>query len=133
METCPFCSPQIYHDERSDVLIENEHCLFISGDESHLEGWGMIIPRAHRETAFDLTQDEWKDTYELLQQVKQSIDNSLKPDGYSIGWNCGKVGGQSVFHAHLHIIPRFADEPYAGRGIRWFMKQDENRRPGFAE
>ena len=36
-----------------------------------------------------------------------------------------------VLQVHLHVIPRFADEPLAGKGIRYFMKQAQNRRPGF--
>ncbi len=36
--------------------------------------------------------------------------------------------GQTVFHAHLHVIPRFAAEPHAGKGIRYWLKQESNRR-----
>jgi len=129
MKPCPFCSPQIYSDEYADVALENEFCLFISGPQPVLNGSGMIIPRAHRETLFDLTREEWEATYDLLHAAKNLIDDVFKPDGYNVGWNCGSVGGQTVFHAHLHIIPRFADEPRAGRGIRWWLKQAENKRP----
>ena len=45
-----------------------------------------------------------------------------------MGWNCGAVAGQTVFHAHLHVIPRYAGEPYAGKGIRHWLKQEANRR-----
>lgn len=128
MKECPFCSPQIYSDQYAEVALENEHCLFISGPQPVLNGSGMIIPRAHRETVFDLTQEEWDATYSLLHEAKVLIDDVFKPDGYNIGWNCGSVGGQTVFHAHLHVIPRFADEPLAGRGIRWWLKQPENER-----
>lgn len=94
-----------------------------------IEGSGMIIPRQHRETVFDLTATEWAATFTLLQAVKQLLDEAMQPDGYNVGWNCGTVGGQSVFHAHLHVIPRFADEPLAGKGIRHWFKQESNRRP----
>ena len=49
------------------------------------------------------------------------------PDGYNVGWNCGATGGQEVFHAHLHVLPRFVQEPLAGKGIRAFLKSDANR------
>lgn len=129
MEDCPFCVPRIYNDLQADVLLENELCLYISGPLPVLNGSGMIIPRVHRETLFDLTVEEWEATYSLLQEVKQILDETIRPDGYNVGWNCGSVGGQSVFHAHLHVIPRFADEPLAGRGIRWRLKQGDNKRP----
>ena len=93
-----------------------------------LTGSGLIIPKAHRETVFDLTEVEWTATYALLQQVRDLLHELYAPHGYNVGWNAGSVGGQEVFHAHLHVIPRFADEPYAGRGIRYWLKQEANLR-----
>lgn len=92
------------------------------------EGSGLIIPKEHRETVFDLTSIEWEATYSLLQEAKRFIDEQLHPDGYNIGWNIGKVGGQVVFHAHMHVIPRYADELYSGKGMRYWFKQPENKR-----
>ncbi len=61
-------------------------------------------------------------------QARAYLDAVLAPDGYNAGWNVGAVGGQHVMHAHLHVIPRFRDEPLAGRGIRSHLKVVENRR-----
>jgi diadenosine tetraphosphate (Ap4A) HIT family hydrolase len=109
------------------VILENALCLFVQESQPALVGSGMIIPRAHRETVFDLTAEEWQATFDLLQQVKVLLDEQYHPDGYNIGWNCGQVGGQEVFHAHLHVIPRFRDEPLAGKGIRYWLKQGPKR------
>ena len=48
--------------------------------------------------------------------------------GYNIGWNVNEVGGQEIFHAHLHVIPRYEDEPMSGKGIRYWIKQPQNKR-----
>ena len=64
-----------------------------------------------------------KDTFLLLKEVKIYLDKKYKPDGYNVGWNVGKVGGQNVAHAHLHVLPRYKDEPLAGKGIRFMFKQ----------
>ena len=125
MSSCPFCSESV---KRSEVVLENELCLFLQREERVLTGSGLIIPRAHRETAFDLTMEEWNATHLLLFEAKRMIDDQFRPAGYNLGWNVGAVGGQEVFHAHLHVIPRFQDEPYAGKGIRYWLKQDSNRR-----
>jgi diadenosine tetraphosphate (Ap4A) HIT family hydrolase len=103
-------------------------CLFLATRDPILAGSGIIIPRAHRRDVFDLSRQEWADTLQLLAKVKATIDHDLAPDGYNIGWNCGACAGQEVFHAHMHVIPRFADEPLAGRGIRYWLRQDANRR-----
>lgn len=134
MNECPcvFCDRDALRD--SEICIENDHCLYASScdpstDDDILPGSGIIVPLAHRETPFDLTTQEWAATGELLKKAKAVIDARFSPDGYTLIWNCYEAGGQDVPHAHFHVIPRFADEPYAGRGGRWHIKQPKNRRP----
>jgi diadenosine tetraphosphate (Ap4A) HIT family hydrolase len=126
--TCPFCRPAIEANET--IILSNELCAFIPVPEPIPAGSGMIVPWAHRETVFDLTPAEWAATCDLLRQVKAHLDERYAPDGYNVGWNSGAAGGQHVFHAHMHVIPRYADEPLAGKGIRHWLKQELNRRPG---
>lgn len=106
------------------MVLENAHCLFLQQPEPVLIGSGVIIPRQHRESVFDLSAQEWQATYDLLQQVKARLDQEYAPDGYNLGWNTGRAAGQEVFHAHLHIIPRFKEDPLAGKGIRYWLKQE---------
>jgi len=128
MKTCPFCN---YKNKKNEiVLFENDLCACLHHIyEKILVGSCIIIPKAHKATVFDLDDAEWQSTKELIDKVKNYLDEKYNPDGYNVGWNCGTVGGQEVFHAHLHIIPRYADEPFAGRGIRSWIKREENRRP----
>lgn len=124
--SCIFCERS--GDEVGEVILENEHCVFLRMEQPVLKGSGVIIPKAHRATVFDLTPEEWAATYDLLARVRAKIGQELRPDGYNLGWNCGQVGGQEIDHAHLHVIPRFADEPFAGKGIRYWLKSEANRR-----
>jgi diadenosine tetraphosphate (Ap4A) HIT family hydrolase len=123
--TCPFCRPNL---NNKDIVLENEHCLFLQREEPILKGSGLIVTRAHRETVFDISLEEWLATREMIQLAKKTIDEKYRPTGYNLGWNCGTVAGQEIFHVHLHIIPRYEDEPLAGKGIRYWLKQDVNRR-----
>ena len=127
---CPFCEPE--KDPQQRIVFENEFCQYLQNPnhQNILEGSGLIVPKTHRQTVFDLTQEEWNATYELMQQVKTYADEMYSPDGYTLGWNVGDASNQSIPHAHFHILPRFADEPYAGKGIRAWFKSEENRRPG---
>ena len=90
----------------------------------------MVLPKAHRQTVFDLTEAEWRSTMELLRRLKTVIETRHQPSGYNVGWNVHAVAGQSIPHAHCHLVPRYADEPYAGRGIRWWIKDPINRPTG---
>lgn len=126
--TCPFCQPDQAGQKQN--TLENEHCRFLQQPQEVLTGSGVIAPKSHRETVFDLTDEEWIATFALLKQVKELLDKQHAPQGYNVGWNNGAVAGQDIFHVHLHVIPRFEDEPLAGKGIRYWLKQPENRRPG---
>ncbi|NGP45603.1 HIT family protein [Bacillaceae bacterium SIJ1] len=126
MEECPLC--QLNLVEQQQVIVKNERCIFLQMPQDVLIGSGLIVPIQHRETVFDLTPEEWQATYSLLHEVKAMLDQSYSPDGYNVGWNCYPVGGQNIMHAHLHVIPRFNDEPFSGKGIRHWLKKKENQR-----
>ena len=124
-----YCDEKIIKEEE---ILRNKTCVFLSGvgynPEGVLVGSGVIIPFAHRATPFDLTEEEIADTFSLLSEVKAYLDDKYKPEGYTLGWNVGKVGGQNQFHSHLHVLPRYDDEPLATKGIRYFYKQRSNSR-----
>ena len=124
---CPFC--HWADDPDQQVVFRQDSALFLQNprEQGALFGSGVIIPVRHAETVFDLTLDEVRATFELLAEVKQWMDATYQPQGYNVGWNCWMVGGQDVMHAHMHVIPRFEQEPYAGRGIRYWLKQEPNR------
>jgi diadenosine tetraphosphate (Ap4A) HIT family hydrolase len=127
-EDCPYCN--LKADVEQDIVFENETCYFIQkeSEQQVLQGSGLIIPKKHKRDVFELSAQEFSDSRELLLLAKEFLDKKFTSDGYSVGWNTGKAGGQSIFHAHLHMIPRYKDEPYVGRGIRYWIKQDENKR-----
>lgn len=123
---CRFCRDNGLLDD--EPLFSNGSCYFLASTDPVLQQGGMIIPHRHATAPFELTEAEWSDTFALLMEAKAHLDATM-PDGYTVGWNVGRVGGQTVDHAHLHIIARFADEPLAGQGLRHHLKQPINRRP----
>jgi diadenosine tetraphosphate (Ap4A) HIT family hydrolase len=73
-----------------------------------MPGSGALVPKVHRTSVFYLTADEWAATRELLLLVRAELHKRLAPDGYTLGWN-----DQGGLHPHLHVVPRFDDEPKA--------------------
>lgn len=117
--------------ESNERTFENDTMIAVKSNNlknNTLIGSYVIIPKSQVGTPFDLSDKEWMDSKALLKELKDYLDEKYKPDGYNIGWNVGKVGGQEVAHAHMHVIPRYADEPYAGKGLRYWFKQPENIR-----
>lgn len=81
---CPFCNPE--EDIDQNIVFENETCYFLQHGKQQdiLEGSGVIVPKNHHINAFELTKEEWADTYELLQSAKEYLDNEFSPDGYTL-------------------------------------------------
>ena len=91
-------------------------------------GHMLIIPRRHCSDYFKLTAEEKKDADTLLHQLQADI---LKKDpgvtGFNIGINCGETAGQTIFHAHIHLIPRrVGDTPRPRGGVRGVIPEKMN-------
>ncbi|MBR5159245.1 MAG: HIT family protein [Bacteroidaceae bacterium] len=114
-DNCPFCD--ISHDR--EIICENASCLALYDGYPVSPGHALIIPKRHVASYFDLTDDELKDMNDALRHVKSIIDERYHPDGYNIGVNVGEYAGQSVFHCHMHLIPRYkGDVPNPKGGVR---------------
>lgn len=120
---CPFCAPTV-----DEVILRDGPCYAMWTGELP-EGSAMVLPVAHRSTVFDLDDGEWAATLRLLRAVKVTVTEHYHPAGWNVGWNVFPAGGQSVLHAHCHLIPRYVDEPFVGKGLRWWFKSAANRRP----
>ncbi|MEW5729888.1 MAG: HIT family protein, partial [Pseudomonadota bacterium] len=70
-------------------------------------------------TVLDMTDAEWMGCIALLREQVARIDAQHRPDGYNIGINCHAAAGQTIYHAHIHIIPRYwGDHPNPRGGVR---------------
>ena len=109
---CPFC---YLAPER---ILEEAACVIAAADAFPVSrGHTLIIPRRHVTDFLDLEENELAAVYQLLRCMRAHLDAVSKPDGYNIGVNVGAVAGQTVGHAHLHLIPRYAGdvaEPMGG-------------------
>ena len=117
--------------ESGDPPFENETMIAVRSNNlknNTLIGSYVIIPKSEVGSPFELSDKEWADSKQLMLELKAYLDNKYHPDGYNIGWNVGKTAGQEVAHAHMHIIPRYSDEPLAGKGLRYWFKQADNVR-----
>ena len=110
---CLFCNV-----EKSGCAHENELAYASYDSYPVTEHHCLIIPKRHIKDYFDLSNKELVACNDLIQIVKDEItkkDPSVK--GFNLGTNIGKVSGQSIFHCHLHLIPRRegdVDNPQGG-------------------
>ena len=78
-----------------------------------------MVPRTHVVSIFDLPPAVQSDLWDLVRQAREMMADSACPDGFTVGVNDGEAAGQTVPHAHIHVIPRFTgDVPDPRGGIR---------------
>ena len=110
---CIFCQP-----DRS-VLAQTELSLAFLDGFPVSNGHTLVVPRRHIVSIWEMTTEEYIDALNLVRQVKDILQKKFEPQGFNIGANCGEAAGQSVFHAHIHVIPRYSgDVPSPKGGIR---------------
>jgi superfamily II DNA or RNA helicase/diadenosine tetraphosphate (Ap4A) HIT family hydrolase len=90
----------------SDWIAENDHAFAIHDNYPVTEGHALVIPKEEVPTWFDATRDQQIALIDLVDEVKQMLDDRYAPDGYNVGINNGEAAGQTVFHLHIHVIPR---------------------------
>jgi len=115
---CLFCK-----DEIAAGAIAEHGSVYAIGDAFPVTpGHVLVIPRRHTRDFFTMTTEELRDTEQMLRVLREEI---LRDDpsvtGFNVGVNCGASAGQTVKHAHIHLIPRRdgdTDEPRGGvRGV----------------
>jgi diadenosine tetraphosphate (Ap4A) HIT family hydrolase len=112
-DTCTFCRPG------RTILAENASGIAVCDKHPVSPGHVLIIPKRHAVTVYDLTDQEYADCFQLARDVRPILQEKFNPDGFNIGANCGEAAGQSVWHAHIHVIPRYkGDSPNPKGGVR---------------
>ncbi|MDX9692080.1 MAG: HIT family protein [Acholeplasmataceae bacterium] len=110
---CIFC--EMLKDNHK-IIHENE--LFFSMFDSYpvTQGHTLIIPKRHVENYFQLTDNEKIMLDDELKYMKNYLMGEFHPDGFNIGINQGKAAGQTIFHLHIHLIPRYNNDVEDPRG-----------------
>lgn len=108
---CTFCEL-----EPKDYLFENDLAFAIYDKYPVSEGHVLVIPKRHFPNYFNATKEEIVAMNELTHDVKKHLDETIDPHGYNVGVNVHEAAGQTVFHMHIHIIPRFIGDVEEPRG-----------------
>ena len=107
--SCPFCDP-------NERVLANE-LAYVRYDKFPVSpGHALIIPYRHVSDYFDLTEAEFEAIHALVRDIKGLIADKFEPDGFNVGINAGEAAGQTVWHVHVHLIPRYKGDVKNPRG-----------------
>ena len=123
MEPCIFCELISKYDNThiSNVIFKNKDIVAFYDNYPVSKGHTLIIPKRHVKSYFELNLTEILSINDALRECKKFLTQMYSPDGFNIGINDGEAAGQTVFHLHIHLIPRYfgdMEDPKGGvRGV----------------
>lgn len=118
-ENCIFCKLANGEIETA-TLYEDDAFRVILDASPASKGHALIIPKQHFENLYDLDEETARRVMPLAKKIVRMMTNILGCDGYNIVQNNGEPAGQTVFHFHMHLIPRYKGDKV---GIGWKMGQ----------
>ena len=90
-------------------------------------GHALVVPHRLISTWWEASEEERSDLFGLVEVVREIVSERHDPDGYNIGINIGKAGGQTIDHLHVHVIPRYSgDMPDPRGGVRHVIPSKGN-------
>src|SRR6516165_7920400 len=109
--TCPFCAV-----DPARVAFEDELVLALWDGFPVSAGHLLVVPKSHAATWEDLTALQKTAIWAAIDRAVVLIRERHGPDGFNVGFNQGAAAGQTVFHFHLHVIPRYGGDVQDPRG-----------------
>lgn len=122
MSDCIFC--KIINGEiPAAKVFENEHVLAFLDISQVTKGHTLVIPKIHKENLFEMTPEMSRNLFEVVPKIANAIKAEYNPVGLNAVNNNGSQAGQSVFHFHMHLIPRYGKGD--GFGAVWKNNQND--------
>lgn len=122
MSDCIFC--KIVNGEiPAAKVFENEHVLAFLDITQVTKGHTLVIPKVHKENLFELTPEIARNLFEVVPAIANALKKEFDPIGLNTLNNNGEHAGQSVFHYHMHLLPRYGKGD--GFGAVWKSNQSE--------
>ncbi|MGP8150148.1 MAG: HIT family protein [Acidimicrobiales bacterium] len=118
---CPFCDRIAM---RRDLLGANSLCVAFYDAKPLNPGHVLIVPYRHEPDFLALLPEERNAILRMAAELRSQLDEAYRPDGFNLGVNVGGAAGQTIGHAHLHLIPRhWGDVPDPRGGIRCLIPE----------
>jgi histidine triad (HIT) family protein len=107
---CIFC--KIVAGELSaEVVDSDERTISFMDINPATRGHALVIPRLHSEDLFTVSDEDLAATMASARRLALRMRDTIRPDGINILNSCGRAAWQTVFHFHLHVVPRYHDDP----------------------
>lgn len=107
---CIFCAI-VAGEAPAEIVDSDERTVTLMDINPATKGHALVIPRAHSEDLLAIGEDDLRHTAVAAQRVAKRMEATLHPDGFNLLNACRAAAWQTVFHFHIHVIPRYEDDP----------------------
>ena len=118
---CPFCARL---SNAGEVIEEVPLCFSFFDTTPLTPGHALVVPKRHVSDFLALSRAELDAILDMAVSLRSAFEDRFHPDAYNLGVNIGDAAGQTIGHAHLHVIPRYVGDVRDPRGgIRWIIPE----------
>ena len=110
MADCIFCKI-LAGELPGQIVEEDERTIAFMDINPATRGHLLVIPRAHSRNLLEIAPEDLAATIAIAQRMAQRVNQRLEPAGINLINSCGSAAWQTVFHFHVHVIPRYSDDP----------------------
>jgi histidine triad (HIT) family protein len=107
---CLFCGI-VAGDVPAQVVDSDEHTVAFMDINPATRGHALVVPRTHAADLFEISDEDLEHTIVAARRLARRMKATLSPDGFNVLNSCGSVAWQTIFHFHLHVVPRYEDDP----------------------
>jgi histidine triad (HIT) family protein len=107
---CIFCKV-VAGEIPGEIVDSDERTITVMDINPATRGHVVVIPREHSENLITVSEQDLNATMASARRIAARIQEALSPDGFNVLNNVGRAAWQSIFHFHVHVIPRYHDDP----------------------
>ena len=110
MNDCLFCGI-VAGEVPAQIVDSDEQTVAFMDINPATRGHALVVPRAHSADLMDIADEDLEATMLAARRLARRMEETLEPDGFNILNACRPAAWQTVFHFHVHVIPRYTDDP----------------------
>lgn len=107
---CLFCAI-VSGDAPAEIVDSDDHTVTLMDINPATKGHALVIPRDHTEDLMSIPEQDLRNTAVAAQRVAKRMEKTLNPDGFNLINACRAAAWQTVFHFHIHVVPRYEGDP----------------------
>jgi len=123
-DDCIFCKI-VAGELPAEVIDSDEHTIAFMDINPATRGHALVVPRAHSRDLLEIADEDLTATITAARRLALRMQETIEPAGVNVLNSCGRAAWQSVFHFHLHVIPRYVGDPLELPWIPGPADQDE--------